>query len=86
MNFQSVNYYYFLVLAGGTNENYNNDDPSMKKCLRKTRGELLLQEYEVGFGWRYIAHSPAQTCNLCLYRFVNGYTVGKGSQRAMFYT
>lgn len=49
MNPQSVNYYYFLVLAGGTNENYNNDDPSMKKCLRKTRGELLLQEYEVGF-------------------------------------
>lgn len=38
----------FFVLPGGTNEKYNSDDPSIKKCLRKTRGELLLQEYEVG--------------------------------------
>ncbi|TNM90947.1 hypothetical protein fugu_003236 [Takifugu bimaculatus] len=33
-------------IIGGTNENYNSDDPSIKQCLRKTRGELLLQEYE----------------------------------------
>lgn len=86
MNHQSVNYYYFLVLAGGTNENYNNDDPSIKKCLRKTRGELLLQEYEVGFSWCYISRFPAQTCDLFLYRFVSGYMVSKGSQCALFYT
>lgn len=69
MNPQSVYYYYFLVLAGGTNETYNNNDPSMKKCLRKTRGELLLQEYEVGFTWlsiSSISHFPAQPCNFML--------------------
>ncbi|KAM9410445.1 ORC ubiquitin ligase 1 isoform 2-T2 [Pholidichthys leucotaenia] len=31
--------------TGGTNEG-DTDDPSMRKCLRKTRGELLLREYE----------------------------------------
>lgn len=38
---------YFCVSAGGTNESDHSDSPSMKKCLRKTRGELLLREYEV---------------------------------------
>lgn len=57
---QSFNYPYFLPLAGGTNENYNNDDPSIKKGLRKTRGELLLQEYEVGFN---VIFMLVQICN-----------------------
>lgn len=51
-----VNHYYFLVLAGGTNESYNSDDPSIKQCLRKTRGELLLQEYEVSSSMCNIPH------------------------------
>ncbi|XP_049902840.1 ORC ubiquitin ligase 1 [Epinephelus moara] len=33
-------------IIGGTNESDHNDSPSMRKCLRKTRGELLLREYE----------------------------------------
>ncbi|KAF6732620.1 RING finger protein 219 [Oryzias melastigma] len=33
-------------IIGGTNEGDHNDNPSMRKCLRKTRGELLLREYE----------------------------------------
>lgn len=49
-------HYYFLVLAGGTNESYNSDDPSIKQCLRKTRGELLLQEYEVSSSMCHIPH------------------------------
>ncbi|KAG8001308.1 hypothetical protein GBF38_006915 [Nibea albiflora] len=31
---------------GGTNESDHSDSPSTRKCLRKTRGELLLREYE----------------------------------------
>ncbi|KAA8595841.1 ORC ubiquitin ligase 1 [Etheostoma spectabile] len=31
-------------IIGGTND--HNESPSMRKCLRKTRGELLLREYE----------------------------------------
>nr|XP_019935826.1 PREDICTED: RING finger protein 219 [Paralichthys olivaceus] len=34
-------------IIGGTNESDHSDSPSMRKCLRKTRGELLLREYEV---------------------------------------
>ncbi|XP_078102513.1 ORC ubiquitin ligase 1 isoform X2 [Sander vitreus] len=34
-------------IIGGTND--HNDSPSMRKCLRKTRGELLLREYEEEF-------------------------------------
>ncbi|CAG5857931.1 unnamed protein product [Menidia menidia] len=33
-------------IIGGTNEGDHKDSPSMRKCLRKTRGELLFQEYE----------------------------------------
>ncbi|KAM6943428.1 ORC ubiquitin ligase 1 [Xenentodon cancila] len=33
-------------IIGGTNEGEHSDSPSMRKCLRKTRGELLLREYE----------------------------------------
>nr|XP_046246956.1 ORC ubiquitin ligase 1 [Scatophagus argus] len=33
-------------IIGGTNESDHGDSPSMRKCLRKTRGELLLREYE----------------------------------------
>ncbi|XP_047436719.1 ORC ubiquitin ligase 1 [Mugil cephalus] len=33
-------------IIGGTNEGDHSDSPSMRKCLRKTRGELLLREYE----------------------------------------
>ncbi|KAE8297451.1 RING finger protein 219 [Larimichthys crocea] len=33
-------------IIGGTNESDHSDSPSMRKCLRKTRGELLLREYE----------------------------------------
>ncbi|XP_068615449.1 ORC ubiquitin ligase 1 [Brachionichthys hirsutus] len=33
-------------IIGGTNETDHSDGPSMRKCLRKTRGELLLREYE----------------------------------------
>ncbi|XP_029284640.1 RING finger protein 219 [Cottoperca gobio] len=33
-------------IIGGSNESDHNDSPSMRKCLRKTRGELLLREYE----------------------------------------
>ncbi|XP_028257599.1 RING finger protein 219 [Parambassis ranga] len=33
-------------IIGGTNESDQSDNPAMRKCLRKTRGELLLQEYE----------------------------------------
>lgn len=36
-----------MFLLGGTNESDHSDSPSMRKCLRKTRGELLLREYEV---------------------------------------
>nr|XP_020463476.1 RING finger protein 219 isoform X2 [Monopterus albus] len=32
--------------ARATNDNDHSDSPSMRKCLRKTRGERLLQEYE----------------------------------------
>ncbi|KAG7222398.1 hypothetical protein INR49_016353, partial [Caranx melampygus] len=31
---------------GGTNDSDHSESPSMRKCLRKTRGELLLREYE----------------------------------------
>ncbi|XP_030271367.1 RING finger protein 219 isoform X2 [Sparus aurata] len=33
-------------IIGGTNESDHSDNPSTRKCLRKTRGELLLREYE----------------------------------------
>ncbi|XP_074521764.1 ORC ubiquitin ligase 1 [Halichoeres trimaculatus] len=33
-------------IIGGTNESDHSDSPRMRKCLRKTRGELLLREYE----------------------------------------
>uniref|UniRef100_A0A3Q1F2Q9 RING-type domain-containing protein n=1 Tax=Acanthochromis polyacanthus TaxID=80966 RepID=A0A3Q1F2Q9_9TELE len=33
-------------IIGGTNEGDHSDSPPMRKCLRKTRGELLLREYE----------------------------------------
>ncbi|XP_072236902.1 ORC ubiquitin ligase 1 [Leuresthes tenuis] len=33
-------------IIGGTNESDHSDNPSMRKCLRKTRGELLFREYE----------------------------------------
>ncbi|KAJ8003329.1 hypothetical protein DPEC_G00147190 [Dallia pectoralis] len=33
-------------IIGGTNENESNESHSVKKRLRKTRGELLLREYE----------------------------------------
>ncbi|XP_034385228.1 ORC ubiquitin ligase 1 isoform X2 [Cyclopterus lumpus] len=33
-------------IIGGTNESDHHDSPSTRKCLRKTRGELLLREYE----------------------------------------
>ncbi|KAM6950815.1 ORC ubiquitin ligase 1 isoform 1-T1 [Lycodopsis pacificus] len=33
-------------IIGGTNESDHHDSLSMRKCLRKTRGELLLREYE----------------------------------------
>ncbi|CAJ1049527.1 ORC ubiquitin ligase 1 [Xyrichtys novacula] len=33
-------------IIGGTNESDQSDNPRMRKCLRKTRGELLLREYE----------------------------------------
>uniref|UniRef100_UPI0037E70F21 ORC ubiquitin ligase 1 n=1 Tax=Semicossyphus pulcher TaxID=241346 RepID=UPI0037E70F21 len=33
-------------IIGGTNESDHSDSPSVRKCLRKTRGELLLREYE----------------------------------------
>ncbi|CAK6970749.1 ORC ubiquitin ligase 1 [Scomber scombrus] len=34
------------AIIGGTNESDHSDSPSTRKCLRKTRGELLLREYE----------------------------------------
>lgn len=74
-NHHSVNDSYFLLLAGGTNENYNNNDPSIKKCLRKTRGELLLQEYEVGFSWCYIFMFSSTNLPFMLvqiYKWLNG--------------
>ncbi|XP_034535660.1 ORC ubiquitin ligase 1 [Notolabrus celidotus] len=33
-------------IIGGSNESDHSDSPRMRKCLRKTRGELLLREYE----------------------------------------
>ncbi|XP_061133381.1 ORC ubiquitin ligase 1 isoform X1 [Syngnathus typhle] len=33
-------------IIGGTNESDHAESPSVRKCLRKTRGELLLREYE----------------------------------------
>lgn len=36
-----------VSVAGGTNDSDHSDSASMKKCLRKTRGELLFREYEV---------------------------------------
>ncbi|XP_029932081.1 RING finger protein 219 [Myripristis murdjan] len=33
-------------IIGGTNENEHSESPSVRKRLRKTRGELLLREYE----------------------------------------
>ncbi|KAK2853866.1 hypothetical protein Q5P01_006527 [Channa striata] len=33
-------------IIGGTNESDHSDSASTRKCLRKTRGQLLLQEYE----------------------------------------
>ncbi|XP_008402645.1 RING finger protein 219 [Poecilia reticulata] len=33
-------------IIGGTNDGDYSESPSMRKCLRKTRGELLLREYE----------------------------------------
>ncbi len=43
----SLSLYLCFSVIGGTNESDHNDSPSMKRCLRKTRGELLLREYEV---------------------------------------
>lgn len=36
----------FREIIGGSNESDHSDSPSIRKCLRKTRGELLLREYE----------------------------------------
>uniref|UniRef100_A0A3B3YTY2 RING-type domain-containing protein n=1 Tax=Poecilia mexicana TaxID=48701 RepID=A0A3B3YTY2_9TELE len=33
-------------IIGGTNDGDYSESPSTRKCLRKTRGELLLREYE----------------------------------------
>nr|XP_057944856.1 ORC ubiquitin ligase 1 [Doryrhamphus excisus] len=33
-------------IIGGTNESDHTESPSVRNCLRKTRGELLLREYE----------------------------------------
>ncbi|XP_070826241.1 ORC ubiquitin ligase 1 [Chaetodon trifascialis] len=33
-------------IIGGTSESDHSDSPSTRKCLRKTRGELLFREYE----------------------------------------
>ncbi|XP_029987068.1 RING finger protein 219-like [Sphaeramia orbicularis] len=33
-------------IIGGSNESDHSDSLSVRKCLRKTRGELLLREYE----------------------------------------
>lgn len=38
---------YCACVTGGTNEGDHSDSPSVRKCLRKTRGELILREYEV---------------------------------------
>lgn len=64
--------FFFRVLvldcipAGGTNES---DSPSTRKCLRKTRGELLLREYEVGTCWSDISlvsiYNSTTRCQSC---------------------
>ncbi|GAA6219615.1 RING finger protein 219 [Lates japonicus] len=33
-------------IIGGTNDSDHSESPTVRKCLRKTRGELLLREYE----------------------------------------
>lgn len=44
-----VNHLLYLCacVTGGTNEGDHSDSPSVRKGLRKTRGELILREYEV---------------------------------------
>ncbi|KAK1891530.1 ORC ubiquitin ligase 1 [Dissostichus eleginoides] len=53
-------------IIGGTNESEHNDNPSMRKCLRKTRGELLLREYEEEMEGLYIENKELKTKNQSL--------------------
>ncbi|XP_033972954.1 ORC ubiquitin ligase 1 [Trematomus bernacchii] len=50
-------------IIGGTNESEHNDNPSLRKCLRKTRGELLLREYEEEMEGLYIENKELKTKN-----------------------
>lgn len=60
-----VNHLLYLCacVTGGTNEGDHSDSPSVRKCLRKTRGELLLREYEV-----LVLH--ALLCLVCFPMFI----------------
>ncbi|XP_023257011.1 RING finger protein 219 [Seriola lalandi dorsalis] len=53
-------------IIGGTNENDHGESPSMRKCLRKTRGELLLREYEEEIEGLFRENEELKTKNLSL--------------------
>ncbi|KAM3877247.1 ORC ubiquitin ligase 1 [Diretmus argenteus] len=53
-------------IIGGTNESEHSESHSMKKCLRKTRGELLLREYEEEIEGLHRQNEELKTKNQCL--------------------
>ncbi|XP_051236374.1 ORC ubiquitin ligase 1 isoform X1 [Dicentrarchus labrax] len=53
-------------ILGGTNESDHSDSPSMRKYLRKTRGELLLREYEEEIEGLIRENEELKTKNLSL--------------------
>uniref|UniRef100_A0A7N6BIL0 RING-type domain-containing protein n=1 Tax=Anabas testudineus TaxID=64144 RepID=A0A7N6BIL0_ANATE len=53
-------------IIGGTNDSDHSDSASVRKCLRKTRGELLLQEYEEEIEGLIKENEDLKTKNLSL--------------------
>uniref|UniRef100_A0A3P8UEW9 RING-type domain-containing protein n=1 Tax=Cynoglossus semilaevis TaxID=244447 RepID=A0A3P8UEW9_CYNSE len=53
-------------IIGGTNESDHVDTPSVRKCLRKSRGELLLREYEAEIDTLIRENEELKTKNQCL--------------------
>ncbi|XP_029945444.1 RING finger protein 219 [Salarias fasciatus] len=56
----------YREIIGGSNDSDHSDDPSVRKCLRKTRGELLLREYEEEIEKLLSKNEELKTKNLSL--------------------
>ncbi|CAN9507218.1 unnamed protein product [Ophioblennius macclurei] len=56
----------YREIIGGSNEGDHSDNPSIRKCLRKTRGELLFREYEEEIEKLMSENEELKTKNLSL--------------------